>query len=242
MRTMLEFTVDKNEFPTDYRRAIVSWLKLLLSRVNQGKYFYKYYHDTVQKPYTFSVIFTNPTFKKDVIHFEGNRIKVLFSMMDEKMMSYIMNMAFLQMKDVDFKLPMENSMKLIGVNRIKEALITEDRAIFRTAPGGVVLIREHDNETNKDKFYTIEDGNYKDKMSEYLKNQCLMAGFTNDEVSKVKVNNVEGKKVVVRNYNVFIDGVVGCFDISAPSYILQYFYTVGLGAKRSLGFSTVNLM
>lgn len=242
MRNILEFVVDKNEMPTDYRRIIVSWLKLLLTRVNEGKYFDKYYHDTVQKPYTFCVIFNNPTFKKDVIHFEGNRIKVLFSIMDEKMMSYIMNMAFLQMRNVDFRLPMGNSMKLIGVNRIKEPLITGDRAIFKTAPGAAVLIREHDKETNKDKFYTIEDNNYKDKMNEYLRNQCLMAGFTNDEASKVKVNNIEGKKVVIKNYNVFIDGVVGCFDISAPPHILQYFYTVGLGAKRSLGFSTVNLM
>ena len=220
---------------------MVSWIKYLLSRVHEGKYFKKYYHDTAQKPYTFSVIFDNPIFKEDIIYFKGNKIRVLFSMMDERMEGYIVNMAFLQMKNIDFKLPMDNSMKLIGVNRIKEKLITEDRAIFRTAPGGVVLIREH-NRNNKDKFYTVEDDNYKEKLKEYLKNQCLMAGFTEDEASKVIVNNVDGKKVVVKNYNSFVDGVVGCFDISAPSYILQYFYTLGLGAKRSLGFSIVNLL
>lgn len=241
MRVMLEFSVKKNEFPTDYRRIMVSWLKYLLSRVHEGKYFKKYYHDTVQKPYTFSMIFKNPVFKKDIIYFTDNKIKVLFSMMDEKMEGYIFNMAFLEMKDVDFQLPMGNSMKLIGVSRIKEKLITEDRAVFRTAPGGVVLIRDH-NRDNKDKFYTVEDENYKEKLNEYLKNQCLMAGFTENEVSKVTVNTVCGKKVVVKNYNSYVDGVVGSFDISAPSYILQYFYTLGLGAKKSLGFSTVNLL
>lgn len=242
MRVMLEFEVKENSLQADYRRLIVAWLKNLLTKVNKGKYYDKYYDNTKQKPYTFSVIFHNPIFKEDRIYFEGKTIKVLFSMLDQKMEGYIMNMAFLQMRNVTFNLPNGNFMKLINVNKIKESIVTKDRAMFRTAPGGVVLVKEHNRETNKDKFYTVEDENYEEKLTEYLKNQCEMAGFNLEEVEEITVNSVEGKKVVVRNYDVLIDGVVGYFDISAPTYILQYFSTLGLGGKRSLGFGTVNLV
>ena len=71
MRVMLEFEVKENSLQADYRRLIVAWLKNLLTKVNKGKYYDKYYDNTKQKPYTFSVIFHNPIFKEDRIYFDN---------------------------------------------------------------------------------------------------------------------------------------------------------------------------
>lgn len=52
-------------------------------------------------------------------------------------------------------------MTLRNVIRRNEALIAESSVIFRTSLGNGLCIREHDRETNRDKFFTCEDPEFK---------------------------------------------------------------------------------
>ena len=117
-----------------------------------------------------------------------------------------------------------------------------DRALFKTSPGSSIVVRNHNRESNKDKYFTVEDENYINELEKNIKIQCEKAGYTLEDIEKIKVNEVNGRKIVSKNYGVYIDSVSGIFDISATPEILKYLYTVGLGSKRSAGYGTIDLV
>lgn len=242
MRICLQFNVKDNQLPVDYRRYFVSFIKKALSISNSGKYLKEYYTGTEQKPFMFTVIMPRAKFDKQKVIFEGNKVKMYFSVTDQNRTSCIFTNCFLKMKYLDFPLPEGNVMCLVNVSKIKEEKITTERALFRTICSSSVLVREHDKETNKDKYYTHEDASYISRLEESIRWQCLKEGFSEKDVEQIKVNEVKGKKVVIKNYNVLVDGVSGTFDISGPKHILNYLYTVGFGARRSFGFCYVELV
>ena len=225
MRICMEFEIKYNRLNSDYRKYFISWIKKMLTICNEGKYFKKYYKDTIQKPYSFSVVFNKPRFSNDYVIFEDNRVKMYFSVTDENRTGLILCSGFLKMKGVTFKLSENNEMKLVSIRRLNEKLIISDRVCFKTLPGSSVVVREHNRENNKDTYFTIEDENY-----------------INELENKIKVNEVNGRKIVSKNYGVYIDSVSGIFDISGTPEILKYLYTVGLGSKRSAGYGTIDLV
>ena len=58
MRMKLYFTSENEKMPIDYRRSIISFIKLSLSEYSENE-FKKYYNqkDNIIKPYAFSVFF-----------------------------------------------------------------------------------------------------------------------------------------------------------------------------------------
>ena len=242
MRICLEFNVKGSCLPIDYRRCFVSFIKKALSISNEGKYLKEYYTDTEQKPFMFTIVMQKPKFSKEKVIFEGNKVRMYFSVTDKNRTGFIFTNCFLKMKYLDFPLPAGNVMCLVNVSKVKEDKITTERALFRTTCSSSVLVREHNKETNKDKYYTLDDESYKDRLEESIRWQCLKDGYSEADVEQIKVNKVVGKKVVIKNYNVLIDGVSGTFDISAPKHVLNYLYTVGFGARKSFGFSYVELV
>ena len=79
MRFILTLEVKKNIFPIEYRKLVLSYIKNALSECNSGKYYDKFFKDTVQKDYCFSVILPKAKFSKNQIELDGNEIKILFS-------------------------------------------------------------------------------------------------------------------------------------------------------------------
>ena len=58
MRMKLYFTLENEKMPIDYRRSIISFIKLSLSEYSENE-FKKYYNqkDNIIKPYAFSIFF-----------------------------------------------------------------------------------------------------------------------------------------------------------------------------------------
>ena len=56
MRMKLYFTLENEKMPIDYRRSIISFIKLSLSEYSENE-FKKYYNqkDNIIKPYAFSI-------------------------------------------------------------------------------------------------------------------------------------------------------------------------------------------
>lgn len=242
MRIILEFNIKENYLQVDYRRYFVSFIKKALSESNNGKYYEEYYTDVKQKPFMFTVVMQNPKFDKQKVTFEGNKIRMYFSVTDKDRIGFIFTNCFLKMKYVDFRLPENNAMCLVNIRKIKENKVISDRAVFKTTCSSSILVREHDRISNKDKYYTLEDQDYKAKLEDNIKRQCLAAGYDKLDVERIRVNNVTGRKVVIKNYNTLIDGVAGIFDLSAPKHLLNYLYTVGFGSRKSFGFSYIELV
>lgn len=145
-KIILEFKLAKNEFPIEYRKTILSFIKKSLSDCNSGKYYDKYFKDNIQKDYCFSVGLPGPKYKNGKIELYKDVIKVIFSADDSNKTNLILYSAFIKQKGKVFKLENNNSMKLLSVKAKNSENIVNSRAIFKTAKGSSICVREHNKE------------------------------------------------------------------------------------------------
>lgn len=242
VRFCLTLEVRNNEFPIEYASSIMSFIKSSVARCNDGKYYDSFFKDNTRKDYCFSVLLPKSKFEKDKIVLEGKEIKVLFSTEDSMKTGFILFNAFIGMKGKVYPLPNGNSMVLTNIANMKSEVISNSRAIFKTSLGSSLCIREHDRETNKDKYYVCRDNEFREKLMMVVKNQLMKAGFAQKEVENVVINPIQTKKVVVKFYRRYIDTSIGTFEIKANNDILQYFYDQGLGSRSSSGFGMLELV
>lgn len=242
MRFCLTLEVKDNEFPIEYASSIMSFIKSAVARCNDGKYYDSFFKDNTRKDYCFSVILPKSKFEKDKIILEGKKIKVVFSTEDSMKTGFILFNAFIGMKGKEYPLPNGNSMVLTNIANMKSEVISNSRAIFKTSLGSSLCVREHDRETNKDKYYICSDNEFREKLMMVVKNQLIKAGFTQREVDAVVINPIQMKKVVVKFYRRYIDANIGTLEIKANNDILQYFYNSGLGSRKNASFGMLDLV
>lgn len=242
MRFYLNLKLERNEFPLNYRRVILSYIKNAISNCNDGKYYDSYFKDTIQKDYCFSVVLPKPKYLKDKVILENNEIKILFSTDDKNKTGLILFSAFIAQKNKKFLIPNNNSMTLKNISNQKQHQITNSKVIFKTSKGSGICVRDHDKESNIDKHYIFSDEKFQEKLKIVLKNQATNAGFSQEDIDNLKINPIQCKKIVVKHYNLYIDCTVGMIEMQGNSKLLQYFYNVGIGSRKSAGFSMVDLV
>lgn len=242
MRFYLTLKLEKEEFSLDYRRVILSYIKNAISSCNDGRYYDNYFKDTIQKDYCFSVILPKPKYMSDKIILDSKEIRVLFSTDDSRKTGFILFSAFISQKNKMFKIPNNNSMTLKNISNQKNQEITNSKVIFKTSQGSGLCVRDHNKETNIDKHYVFNDKLFQDKLKIVIKNQAINAGFSKDDVDSIKFNPIQCKKIVVKHYKSYIDSTVGMFEMQGNSKLLQYFYNVGLGSRKSAGFGMIDLI
>ncbi len=93
MKLAVEFSLKEPEFPLDFRRTMLSFLKKCLTDANQGKFMDKYYEAGQEKDFTFSVFFVRPDFQRDRILLKQASGKLLFSCA-EKFTGFLFFSAF----------------------------------------------------------------------------------------------------------------------------------------------------
>ena len=177
MRIELYFELEKNIIPSDNRAMFVSFLKKTLEECNQGKYYEHYFTGTNRKDYCFVPLFDKPQYEKDKIILASPRLKLIFSASDKSKIGQIFYFAFIGMKHKRFLLPDRNSMTLKKIVKVQEEAITSDKVIFRTVPGGGLIIREHFRENNTDNYYTINDKEFEEKAGDSLKATSYLCGI-----------------------------------------------------------------
>lgn len=242
MRFSLVLELKKNIFPIEYRRVILSYIKNTLSNCNNGKYLDKFFGNTNQKDYCFSVILPKSIFRKNEIELENNEIKILFSTSDKNKIGFILFSAFINQKNKPFSLENENCMTLKSIKVEKREEVINNRAIFKTTLGSGLCIREHDRESNKDRYYIYSDSEFRENLKLVLSNELNNAGFSKEEIKAVCVNPIQCRKAVAKHYKRYIDISIGMIEISACKDILQYFYDVGIGSRKSSGFGMLDLV
>lgn len=243
MRFEIEFILDRPKISTkDYRRIFVSIIKNALSHYMNGELFEKFYKDTNQKDFTWSVIFNKPKFSVEGIELGGTDVKMIFSTYDRDNVGYFMYSAFL--KIINKPLPLENgnTIKLVSIRQKSQKIINKNSCIFTTIAGAPIVVREHNKEDNTDKFYTVFDDDFDFQLTDGIKRQALMAGFREDDVAQISAKAINCKKNVVYNYGIYMDTNTGFIEVSGKPYILQYFYQAGVLAHRSIGFGMLDLV
>lgn len=237
----LLMNTEKKEFPIDYRRTILSFIKNALSNVQEGKYLEEFYRDTIQKDYCFSVELPKPTFKKDIILLESNNFTIKFSTSNNRV-GFILQNAFMSQSNVKFKIPNQNCMTLKKIILEKNQTIKSNKVIFRTDRGSSICVREHDKNLNSDKYYTYEDQNFNEQFKLVIKNQAIKNGFSKEISENIEFTPIDCKKVVVKHYGTYIDATVGVFELIGDSRLLQFLYEGGMASRKSSGFGMVHIL
>lgn len=242
MRFFLTLELKEPNFPIEYRKTILSYIKNALSKCNNGKYFEQFFKDNIQKDYCFSVLLPKCKFNRSEIQLDKKEVKILFSIEDKEKAGLILFSAFIGQKNKSYPLPGNNFMILKSINTKKSEEIWNSKVIFKTTLGSGLCVRDHDKENNRDNYYVYNDNEFRDKLSIVLYNQALQAGFNEEEAMEIKVNPIQCKKVVVKHYNRYIDTSVGMFEVHGNRRVLQHFYDAGIGSRKSMGFGMVDLV
>ena len=241
MRIRLDFTLDKNELPLNYRKMFMSFIKSSLQACNDGTYFERYYKDTIQKDFTYAIILPEPRFTKDKILLKNNSFKVIVSTDDSRKTGIILFQSFVEQKYKKVPIGNENKLKLHNISLQKQKVITESKVYMRTITGAPLCIRNHNKENNSDVYISIADDNFEKQLSFALSRQLVEHGFSEEKVKEMKVKVIDGKKVVIKHYG-YIDCTACVLEISADPFILQHIYDNGILSRRAEGFGMLELI
>lgn len=242
LRIELCFQLDQAELPKDNKSIWISFLKNVLTNCNKGKFYERYFSGTQSKDYTFSVILSKPKFSGEKVQLENRQIKMIFSSDDRNKTGLIFYAAFIQAKKKKFPLPNGNTMVLDRVRQLREQLITESKVIFRTVTGGGLVVREHNKETNKDRYYTFQDKGFDENLKKVLQVQAQEAGFAESVAENITMIPIQCRKVLVKQYGIYVDVTIGIFQMEGDPDLLQYFYQAGVGSKHSMGYGMLDLI
>lgn len=242
MRIEIVFELNKAEILKDNKSIWISYLKNIISQCNNGKYYERFFSGTNAKDYSYSLIFSKPKYVGDRIILENNIIKMIFSASDKNKTGLIFYSAFIANKGKEFRLPNGNSMILKSIRQIREKIITNNKIMVKTVIGGGLVIRDHNKITNKDKYYTVDDDNFVKYANAILSLQAKQAGFADRICKNVKIEPIDCKKVVVKQYGIYIDVTKGVFLLEGDKELLNYFYQAGLGSKHSMGYGLIDIV
>lgn len=242
LRLELKFELEKNFFQADYRKLFISFIKKSLTKYHNGQLYEKFYKNTMPKNFSFSVIFQNPIYKKEIIELGGNNLTLVISADDRDNTGLYLFSSFIAQKNVKFALPKSNSMVLKNITQKREMNIERSKIILRTVAGSGLCIRKHSRIDNKDTYYVYNDDEFLEQFQFVLGEQALNAGFMKQQVQHINFKPILCKKVVAKHYGTYIDLTVGIFAMEADPKILQYFYTAGMGSRKSSGFGLVDIV
>lgn len=237
MRLKLNFNLENESLPIQYRKSVMSFIKLSLSEYDE-QYYKKYYNDkdTIMKPYTFAMFFRSPKFENDRIIIKDKRLELNISIADYET-SIILYNAFNHQKNKKFSLD-KNSWILKNINMsLDKKFDSEEITIKFMSP---LVVRSHLE--NKDYYYSYNDEEFKDILKINIKQQLKITDIPINLVDSFDIVAIDPKKIIVKFYEKKIETTSGIFKISGDKQLLKYLYDAGMGSKRSSGFGMFQII
>ena len=237
MRLSLNFDLENEHLPIQYRECVLSFIKLSLSEYDM-EYFKKFYNnkDNIIKPYTFSVFFKSPEFKENEIIINNKKLDINLSIADYEA-SIILYNAFNQQKNKKFSLN-RNSWTLKNISMLMEKKISSNEIIIKFMSPLVVRSRQN----QKDFYYSFEHKEFLDIIKINIKEQLSITNFPENIVDTFSLEPIKAKKVIVKFYEKKMETSVGIFKMSGDKELLKYLYEAGLGSRHSAGFGMFEIV
>ena len=237
MRLKLNLDLENENLPIQYRKSVISFIKLSLNEYDE-KYYKKFYNekDNIIKPFTFSVFFKSPQFKEDEIIIKNKRIELNISIADYET-SIVLYNAFNHQKNKKFSLN-KNSWTLKNINMMIEKEIISEEITIKFMSTLVVRSREN----RKDYYYSFNDDKFLDTLKMNIKEQLKITDIPKETVDKFKIETISAKKVIVKFYEKKIETSTGIFKIYGDKKLLEYLYKAGMGSKHSSGFGMFQII
>ncbi|MFW5889709.1 MAG: CRISPR-associated endoribonuclease Cas6 [Bacillota bacterium] len=233
MRYTLEFELENNVIPIEYRRAIISFIKKSLELYDNAL-FKKYYESHEIKPFTFAVRLTRPKFDTELITLDNSLLEISFST-SESMLGIQAYNAFSLQRNKKFNMR-NNNMVLKRVIIQKDLKVnSEDILIKMLSP---IVLREHSK--NHDFYYSVKHKDFERVWSNQIKYQ--LERLLVRDVGGLLIKKVRPQMVVVKHYDQFIESSIGSYVLKGAPHILQTLYDAGMGSKSSAGFGMFEVL
>jgi len=231
MRFKMYFTLENTRVPIDYRRSILSFIKLSLSEYSE-EFFKKYYNqkDNIVKPYAFSVFFRNPKINAEEVIVDDKRFELNMTIEDYETAIMFYN-AFNNQRLKKFSID-RNSWILQKIVLIPEKKICDEKIIIKFQSPLCVRLREN----NKDYYYSYENEKFLEVLKINIKEQLKRSNVALDSVDNFKIVPIKPKKVIIKFYEKQIECSTGIFELDGDVELLNYLYNAGMGSKHSAGF------
>lgn len=234
----LEFQLDKPQLPLEYERLLVSFLKAA-SKNYSKEMFERLYNkeNSIIKSFTFSAYLPGATFKGDTILLSESKFKVFFSDADMGQIIEWFN-AFQLMRFRHYPVR-GNSMQLISIRSNNRKDIVDDEIVVKMQ--SPLIVRRHDNKTNKDIYYTYADEDFSNTLCENVMIFLQKMGLGMD-IEGLSIEPIKARKVVVNCFGRKVDANLGIYKLCGKQQLLNILYQAGLGVRRSEGHGKFEIL
>lgn len=237
MRFKLFFDLENEKFPINYRRNILSFIKLSLSNYD-NEYFKKLYNekDNIIKPYTFSVYFNNAIFTQESIIIKDKKFELTISIEDCEIAIILYN-SFNHQKHKKFSIN-NNSWILENISMLIEKTITTNKIDIKFM--SPLIVRER--KERKDYYYSYSHEKFIEILKINIKEQLKITNLPVDIIETFNIKPINPKKIIVKFYEKKMESTIGIFNISGDKRLLDYIYKAGMGSRRSSGFGMFQII
>lgn len=239
MKINLYFTLRYNVIPIDYNKYIVSFIKHCLYLYDKELY-QKWYEGNAEiKPFTFSVYFTNPIFKQEEIVLGSKNVVIYFKIPISEEGIRLYNAFLMRLKNKEeFKIT-DNGMLLTNI--YSEVLKNPDDEHLIIRMNSPLIARNHNKETNKNKYYLATDPEFEKTVKMNITNIIEKLNL-NLSLNDFEIKPLKTTKTVVRLYGSMIQGTLGILELKGNKELLNFLYQAGIGSSRSSGFGSFNII
>ena len=211
MRLKLSLKLEDNVIDIDYRRFLLSFIKLALSTYDK-EYFNNLYEEGANKikPFTFSAFLPNPTFSQDKISLAEKYMNITISFNDYATGVMFYN-SFNQIKFKKFPLK-DNNLTLVNISLLNEKEINDNTVkISFLSP---LVVRDRNRETQKDMYYSFEQEKFNETLLINLREQLKYSDILENVLNDFSIKPILPKKVIVKFYEKNIECSIGTFELS----------------------------
>ena len=176
------------------------------------------------------------------IYLKKPEMKVVVSCSEKNNIGFLLVNVFLSQRNKKFPLPKDTHMILKDVRIIEEKVIRGEEAIFQTTIGGGVVVREHNKEENKDIYYSVGNERFEEVLNWLMKERFKRLGYPEDIFKDFSCELLEGRKIVVKHFDLKFPVTTGRFKVKAPKILLEEIYRTGMGSRLSQGFGLLEYL
>ena len=179
---------------------------------------------------------------REEIYLKKPEMKVVVSCSEKNNIGFLLVNVFLSQRNKKFPLPKDTHMILKDVRIIEEKIIREEEAVFQTTIGGGVVVREHNKEENKDIYYSVGNERFEEVLNWLMKERFKRLGYPEDIFKDFSCELLDGRKIVVKHFDLKFPVTTGKFKVKAPKILLEEIYRTGMGSRLSQGFGLLEYL